>query len=83
MNSMDMHVLHISKQLRSHEKHIFTNEVYDSENARYKDSVVQFDCAYVIPIAHINIFIKNWMNIVSAKLPENYKPMPIFVEKLY
>ena len=46
------------KSLRSYEKHIFTNEVYDSQNSRYKDSVVQFDCAYVIPIAHIQYIYK-------------------------
>ena len=46
------------KQLRSYEKHVLANEVYDSKNARYKDSVVQFDCAYVIPIAHIQYIYK-------------------------
>ena len=55
------------KPLRSYEKHIFINEVYDSQNARYKDSVVQFDCAYVIPIAHIQYIYKE----LDAKLPEN------------
>ena len=46
------------KPLSSYEKHIFTNEVYDSQNALYKDSVVQFDCAYVIPIAYIQYIYK-------------------------
>lgn len=61
------------KQLRSYEKHVFTNEVYDSQNARYKDSVVQFDCVVLMSFQlHIsNISIKNWMNIVYVKLPEN------------
>lgn len=41
------------KKLESYEKHVFVNRVYDEENHKYKDSCVQFDKAFIIPISHI------------------------------
>ena len=41
------------KRLEKYEKHVFKNEVYDSKNSCYKDSVIQFDCAFIIPIVCI------------------------------
>lgn len=41
------------RSLEEYEKHVFKNEVYDSKNTCYKDSVIQFDRAFIIPIAYI------------------------------
>ncbi len=41
------------KKLKSYEKHTFVNRVYDEKKHRYKDSCVQFDKAFIIPVSHI------------------------------
>ncbi len=41
------------KKLELYEKHVFVNRVYDEENKKYKDSCVQFDKAFIIPVSHI------------------------------
>ena len=41
------------KRVKSYEKHIFVNMVYDEENKKYKDSCVQLDKAFIIPMSHI------------------------------
>lgn len=46
------------KRLEKFEKHVFKNEVYDSKNDCYKDSVIQFDRAFIIPIACIEYIYK-------------------------
>ena len=46
------------KRLEKYEKHVFKNEVYDSKNSCYKDSVIQFDRAFIIPIVCIEYIYK-------------------------
>ncbi len=44
------------KRLNSYEKHVFFNMVYDEEKGAYRNSYVQFNQAFVIPISHIRFF---------------------------
>lgn len=59
------------KSLRSYEKHIFTNEVYVLKTLVTKILLCNLIVLMSFLLHISNIFIKNWMNIVYVRLPEN------------